>query len=111
MIPQLHREMRAELEAGLLAQRLMEEEKLDAIFMEGTASCFYFANMRWGQSERTFSVVIPARNEARNIERCVRSVLSTTYPSVDVIVVMDPNLRTELRACRPSQHPRGARKA
>ncbi len=30
------------------AQRLMEEHRLDAIFMEGTASCFYFANMRWG---------------------------------------------------------------
>lgn len=45
------------------AQRLMEEQKLDAIFMEGTASCFYFANMRWGLSERTFGVVIPAKGE------------------------------------------------
>ena len=35
------------------------------------------------------SVIIPARNEARNIERCVRSVLGTRYPSVDVIVVND----------------------
>ena len=41
----------------------MEEQKLDAIFMEGTASCFYFANMRWGLSERTFGVVIPAKGE------------------------------------------------
>jgi Xaa-Pro dipeptidase len=41
------------------AQRLMERQKIDAIFMEGTASCFYFTGMRWGQSERTFGVVIP----------------------------------------------------
>ena len=45
------------------AQRLMAEQKIDAIFMEGTASCFYFVNMRWGQSERTFGVVIPAKGE------------------------------------------------
>jgi chlorobactene glucosyltransferase len=35
------------------------------------------------------SIVIPARNEARNIERCVRSILSTVYPLVEVIVVDD----------------------
>jgi chlorobactene glucosyltransferase len=35
------------------------------------------------------SVIIPARNEARNIERCVRSVLSTTYAPIEVIVVDD----------------------
>ncbi|HUF26496.1 MAG TPA: glycosyltransferase family A protein [Gemmatimonadaceae bacterium] len=35
------------------------------------------------------SVIIPARDEARNIERCLRSVLTTSYPAVEVIVVDD----------------------
>ena len=43
------------------AQDLMERSKIDAIFLEGTTSCYYFTGMRWGQSERTFGVVIPAK--------------------------------------------------
>jgi Xaa-Pro dipeptidase len=43
------------------AQELMAKEKMDAIFLEGSTSCFYFTGMRWGQSERTFGVVIPAK--------------------------------------------------
>src|SRR6185437_2094545 len=35
------------------------------------------------------SVVIPARNERRNIERCVRSVLASHYAPLEVIVVDD----------------------
>lgn len=35
------------------------------------------------------SVVIPARNEARNIARCVQSVLDSDYPALEVIVVND----------------------
>lgn len=35
------------------------------------------------------SVIVPARNEARNIERCVRSILAATYPNIEVIVVDD----------------------
>lgn len=45
----------------LKAQQLMDEQKIDAIFMEGTTSCFYYTGMRWGQSERTFGVVIPVK--------------------------------------------------
>ena len=45
------------------AQKLMAEQKIDAIFMEGTASSFYFADMRWGQSERTFGIVIPTKGD------------------------------------------------
>jgi hypothetical protein len=35
------------------------------------------------------SVIIPARNEAANIETCVRSILGTAYESIEVIVVDD----------------------
>ena len=35
------------------------------------------------------SVIIPARNEATNISRCVRSVLASRYPKLEVIVVDD----------------------
>ena len=51
------------------AQRLMAEQKIDAIFMEGGTSSFYFVGMRWGQSERTFGVVIPAKGRWRTSVR------------------------------------------
>ncbi|MDA1081167.1 MAG: glycosyltransferase [Gemmatimonadetes bacterium] len=35
------------------------------------------------------SIIVPARNEARNIEACLRSILSTTLRSIEVIVVDD----------------------
>lgn len=35
------------------------------------------------------SIVVPARNEARNIEACVRSILASRYPDFEVIVMDD----------------------
>ena len=35
------------------------------------------------------SVIVPARNEAHNIARCVSSILATTYPNLELIVVDD----------------------
>ncbi len=35
------------------------------------------------------SVIVPARNEAANIARCVSSILSSSYPRFEVIVVDD----------------------
>ena len=35
------------------------------------------------------SIIIPARNEARNIRRCLESINSQTYPNLELIVVDD----------------------
>jgi Xaa-Pro dipeptidase len=45
------------------ARRLMTENGIGAIFLEGGTSMFYYTGVRWGNSERTFGVVIPARGE------------------------------------------------
>jgi chlorobactene glucosyltransferase len=43
----------------------------------------------FGESLPLISVIIPARNEARNIRRCVESLLVQTYPNYEIIVVND----------------------
>lgn len=53
-------ERRARIEK---ARRLMTENGIDAIFLEGGTSMWYYTGVRWGNSERTFGVVIPARGE------------------------------------------------
>lgn len=45
------------------AQRLMRENRIDAIYLEPGSSMFYFTGMRWSTSERMFAAVIPARGE------------------------------------------------
>src|SRR5216110_401515 len=45
------------------AQRLMGEQKIDAIYIEPGSSMFYFTGMRWGTSERMLALVIPQRGE------------------------------------------------
>ena len=46
------------------------------------------------------SVIVPARNEAHNIARCVSSILSTTYPRLELIVVDDASTDATLDAAR-----------
>ncbi len=46
------------------AQQLMAEHKIDAILLVGGTSLLYFTGMRWGNSERLFASVIPARGKA-----------------------------------------------
>lgn len=45
------------------ARRLMVDDGIDAIVLEGGTSMFYYTGVRWGNSERPFAVVIPARGE------------------------------------------------
>lgn len=45
------------------ARRLMVENNLNALLIESGTSLSYFTGVRWGSSERTFAVVIPARGE------------------------------------------------
>ncbi|HRD38803.1 MAG TPA: M24 family metallopeptidase [Bacteroidia bacterium] len=41
------------------AQKLMAQNKMDAIFMEGGTSLDYFNGVRWGRSERLFGMLLP----------------------------------------------------
>lgn len=36
-----------------------------------------------------FSIIIPARNEADNIEKCIQSILAQNYPTYEILVVND----------------------
>ena len=45
------------------AQKLMRDQRIDAMYLEPGSSMFYYTGMRWGTSERMFALVIPARGE------------------------------------------------
>src|SRR5260370_38591383 len=45
------------------AQQLMAENKINSICLAGGTSIEYFSGVRWGNSERLFIMVIPARGE------------------------------------------------
>ena len=53
-------ERRARIEK---ARTLMRNNGMSAMFLEGGSSMFYYTGVRWGNSERPFGVVIPARGE------------------------------------------------
>ena len=49
------------------AQRLMVENKIDAIFLDGGTSMDYFTGVRWGNSERMMAAIIPAKGEVKYV--------------------------------------------
>lgn len=46
------------------ARRLMRAQGVDALMLTGGTSLIYFTNIRWGLSERLFSIVIPVSGTA-----------------------------------------------
>ena len=58
--PQIAPITKGERQARLAhAQQLMVENRLDAIFMRGGSSLFYFTGMNWFNSERTMGMLLP----------------------------------------------------
>jgi Xaa-Pro dipeptidase len=53
-------ERRARIEK---ARRLMRENHIGALVLEGGSSLYYFTGTRWPQSDRTFALVLPASGE------------------------------------------------
>jgi len=53
-------ERRARIEK---AQKLMRDQRIDAMYLEPGSSMFYYTGMHWSTSERMFALVIPARGE------------------------------------------------
>lgn len=45
------------------AQKLMAENKIDVVFMEGGTSLDYFTGVKWGRSERVFGMLLPKKGE------------------------------------------------
>jgi Xaa-Pro dipeptidase len=49
------------------AQKLMAENKIDAIYLDGGTSMKYFTGVEWGNSERMMSAIIPAKGDVRYV--------------------------------------------
>jgi len=45
------------------ARRLMADAGLEAVYLEGGSSLYYFTGVRWGRSERMAAAVVPAAGE------------------------------------------------
>jgi len=54
----------SEYEARLAkARRLMVEQGIDALYLEGSSSLRYFTGIQWGNTERMTAALVPARSE------------------------------------------------
>ncbi|MCC3862417.1 M24 family metallopeptidase [Pseudemcibacter aquimaris] len=49
------------------AKRLMRENNIDAIYLEGSSNLEYFTGVTWGRSERMMAAIIPQKGEVKYI--------------------------------------------
>lgn len=49
------------------AQRLMVDNKIEALYFDGGTGMHYFTGIRWGRSERMMAAIIPARGEVKYV--------------------------------------------
>jgi Xaa-Pro dipeptidase len=49
------------------AQRLMTENKIEALYLDGGLGMTYFTGISWGTSERMMAAIIPAKGEVRYV--------------------------------------------
>jgi Xaa-Pro dipeptidase len=49
------------------AQKLMVENKIDAIYLDGGTAMNYFTGVQWGNSERMMAAIIPATGEVKYV--------------------------------------------
>ena len=67
-----------------------------------------------GAAQPLISIIVPTRNEARNIQRCIEGLQSQTYSNLEIIVVDDgstdatPEILEQLQAAVQDTPQRGA---
>ncbi len=49
------------------AQKLMVENKIDAIYLDGGTAMNYFTGVQWGNSERMMAAIIPAKEDVKYV--------------------------------------------
>jgi Xaa-Pro dipeptidase len=77
------------------ARQLMAMHHIDAMFLEGGSSLFYYTGVRWATSERPFGVVIPARGDL--------AWLSPAYEEQRTREVIPPS--SDLRLWQEDENP------
>jgi chlorobactene glucosyltransferase len=77
-----------------LASRLLSIASIAILYLLGVQTFNSFSLKRLGRFPRRkdypfVSILVPARNEERNIERCINSLLQQDYPNYEIIVLDD----------------------